>query len=243
MAAHKLRDCAIFVDGFLISAVSNVVRLNQSAEAVDLTCLGNTTKVHGGGLLSWEASIEGFVEYGAAALEAMLAARLASVKPIGLVPAETGTIAVGDLAYFGSGLLKAAAAPSGAAGEYERFTLPIEGGAGPLVRGVVARVHGTAGGSATSAALNLGAVPAGSRLWAAAFCRSLTGSAVAVAIETDTASNFPSAVTALSLSSLTAAGEAVIGSVAGPITDTYQRAVVTVTGTEWDGLILVGISS
>ena len=242
MAGHKIADPRIYVGGLALHTIASAVRLNSEVEAVDVTCFGATTKKAAGGLYSVEAEIEGFTEYGATAIEAAAMARIGgSALPVAVVPDEQ--MIAGGIGYFLNGMVKGFGPASGQVGEYERFTLPITGAGGPLVRGVVLRAAGSTTTGATTAGQLVGATPATGRLWVAVFVISMTGSAVNVSIETDTAVGFPSPVTGITVPAITAAGigGAAIASVAGALTDTYARAVIAVTGGNADLLVLSGV--
>ncbi len=242
MAAHKFVDPRIYLGGLALHSISNVVRLKSEVDVADVTTFGATTRVNAGGLHAIDCQIEGFTEYGATAIEAAAYSRIGGTAlPIGLVP--DGQMTAGGVGYLFTGLVKGFNPNSGQVGEYERFALPLVGGGGPLVRGAVLRAAGSTTTGATTAAQLVGATSAAQRLWAAVYVISMTGTQVDVVIETDSASNFPSAATAITVPAITAAGVAgsAIASVAGALTDTYARAVITVTGGNADLLVLCGV--
>lgn len=242
MAVHKFVDPRIYLGGLALHSIASAVRISSEVEAVDVTTFGATTKKAAGGLYSVEGEIEGLTEYGATAIEAVAMARIGGAGlPVAVVPDDN--MIAGGIGYFLNGMIKGFSPASGQVGEYERFILPLTGAGGPLVRGAVLRAAGAVTTGVTTAGQLIGATGAAARLWVAVYVISLTGSAVDVSIETDTAGGFPSAAPAITVPTITAAGigGAAIASVAGPITDTYGRAVIAVTGGEADLLVLCGV--
>lgn len=100
-----------------------------------------------------------------------------------------------------------------------------------VVRGLVTKTQGTVSATgATGTAMQIGAVAAGQYLYAVLHVFSV-GTTITAVIESDNASNFPSAVTQLTFGPITAIGGTMLR-VAGPITDDWVRLRVSaITGT------------
>jgi len=105
-------------------------------------------------------------------------------------------------------------------------------GAWPLVRGTVLTGPTTASSSSTGTAAQLGAVSSTQHLYVALHVFSVSGTtpSLTVAIQSDNASNFPSATTVTTLTAANSIGSQ-ITRVAGPTTDDWFRISYTITGT------------
>lgn len=123
-------------------------------------------------------------------------------------------------------------------GELTPFQLTAQGsrGAGlasvPAVRGRVLKTKASVSATgATGTAFQLGAVGSGQYLYAGLHVFS-AGTTLTAVLESDNASNFPSATTQITFSTITAAGGYWGVRVAGPITDDWYRLRITaITGT------------
>ncbi len=126
----------------------------------------------------------------------------------------------------------------GQVGELAPFQLTAQAARGtglaavPAVRGRVLKTKADVSGTgATGTAYELGAVGATQYLYAGLHVFS-AGTTLTAVLESDNASNFPSATTQITFSSITAAGGYWGTRVAGAITDTWYRLRVTaITGT------------
>jgi hypothetical protein len=95
-------------------------------------------------------------------------------------------------------------------------------------------------GALTGTSIQMGAIPSGSRLWAALHVISGTFTSLAVTIESDNATGFPSAATALTFSTVSAAGWQFL-SAAGPMTDDWFRVKATIGSGTAQYCVVVGI--
>ena len=114
----------------------------------------------------------------------------------------------------------------------------------PLVRGTIAHPPGTARtASGTGTGLQLGAVPAGRRLYAALHVLSVAGTtpSITVTVESDDANTFASATTRLTFDAATAAGGQVLRTTGDAITDTWFRVTWTISGTSPSFLFVVAL--
>jgi hypothetical protein len=126
----------------------------------------------------------------------------------------------------------------GQVGELIPFSLTAQASRGtglasvPATRGRVLKTKADVSGTgATGTAQQLGAVASGQYLYCALHVFS-AGTTITAVLESDNASNFPSATTQITFSGVTAAGGYWGTRVAGPITDDWFRLRVTaITGT------------
>ena len=72
MPTVHFRNAKIFVGGYDISGDSSSVAVAYSAEMLDETAFGDTTRIHKGGLLDMQASIGGFWDALAGHVDAIL---------------------------------------------------------------------------------------------------------------------------------------------------------------------------
>lgn len=232
MAVHKLTNAVVYMAQFDISGVHNMVELPQSVDKKDATTFGNTTRINAAGLYQVEAKGQGFTSFGTGEIEAVLAANLAVVDVPLSVMAEGGTAA--SRAYF-TRMMTGTVKPFGTqVGELNPFEWAASGSGGvPLVSGTVMAAKAartTSGNSGT--ALQLGAVSAAQRIYAAlhVFAASGTTPTLAVTVRSDNAVGFSTPTTQITFTTATAAG-AQFSSAPGAITDDYWRVDWTVGGT------------
>jgi len=137
---------------------------------------------------------------------------------------------VGNVAYFTRGTLSSRTVLDGAVGDLATHSVTFAGNQ-PMIRGVLDTVS-TVTSSGNSTGTLLGAVSASQRVWAA--CHFLTAGgttpSITVKIQSDDNSGFTSATDRISFSAQTTKG-AQFSSATGAITDTYWRALWTVSGT------------
>lgn len=177
------------------------------------------------GLTTAMASIKGHADYASGAVSSTFnSASKGSQYAFSVLPVGSAS-AAGDPAFLMEGRLNAMKMLTGAIGDVADFEMSITGDSAG-VDGAVALPLATRG-AVTGTAIQLGAVVAGDRLWAALHVTGGTFTNLAVTIGSDNAVGFPSSTTVLTFSTVSAAGWQFI-SVAGPITDDWFRAVATI---------------
>jgi hypothetical protein len=223
-----------------------------SSTALDLSCFANsisvttdvsmvmsTTFCSGGweeqiaGLRSTSWTASGPTDMATAtasqtsAVDEVLAVGLGGDYVLAAVPMG-GT--VGNVAYFTRGTLSSRTVLDGAVGDLATHSVTFAGNQ-PMIRGVLDTVS-TVTSSGNSTGTLLGAVSASQRVWAA--CHFLTAGgttpSITVKIQSDDNSGFTSATDRITFSAQTTKG-AQFSSATGAITDTYWRALWTVSGT------------
>jgi hypothetical protein len=235
MAKTVLTNARLFAVGLDVTSASNKVALTPEVEAKDVTNFGSAgwNEVIGG-LRSAEVSAEGFWEAGSADLvdDATWAMLGGSVGSVTVAPVGA---ADGAVAYLGQ-MLELDYMVGGSVGDVAPWKLTGRG-SGQFGRGVIAHPPGTARtASGTGTSINLGAVAAGQRLIAAIHILSVSSTlSITPRVETDTATGFPSATTPTGLTG-TAATNAnspqgqFLSSDGSALTDTWQRAAWTTSG-------------
>jgi hypothetical protein len=169
-------------------------------------------------------------------LDTRLAALVGAAAPwtVGvLTGAETETC------YLTEAVVRDYTPVRGEIGDTAGFQLSLDSSA-PLVRGALLAQR-TAAASGSGPAVQLGAVGSGQRLYAALHLTALTGTSLAMKIQSAPTSSFSSPTDRLVFSTATGAIGIWATPVAGPITDTWWRATWTLTGTSSTFAVAAGI--
>lgn len=232
MSKTVLLDCRLFAGGADLSG--NTAKAEITAEFEDkdatnyrsagwkevLAGLASST-VTGEG--QWEAGDPGKVDDASWS-------QLGGLGPWTVSPVDA---TVGTLAYF-TNALQSSYKLGGQVGDVAPWSAKASG-SWPMIRGQVAHPPGTARtASGTGTSLQLGAIPAGKRLYAAVHVLSVAGTAtptITARVESDNATGFPSAVTQLTFAGATAQGGQILRTDGTAITDDWFRIAWTITGT------------
>jgi hypothetical protein len=156
-------------------------------------------------------------------------AQLGGVAPWTVCPTDA---TVGAQAYF-TNALRSNYKLGDQVGEVAPWTGKASG-SWPVVRGQIAHPPGTARtATGTGASMQLGAVPAGKRLYAAVHVLSVAGTtpSVTARIESDDNTGFTSAATKLTFAAATAPGGQILRTDGTAIADDWFRIAWTITGT------------
>jgi hypothetical protein len=215
--------------------------LNYGADMLEVTTFNDTAKRRIAGLFDVSADLQGYYQAGTNPdlIDKILWDKLALQDEIMTVCPTNG--AAGEIAYF-TNVIEATYTPGGSVGEVFPFSVEAQG-TERLIRGIVAETGAkTASGNGT--ARNLGAVAAGKKLYAAMHVIAVSGTAptLNVTIESDDTSGFLSPITRITFNQATAIG-AQWKEVAGAISDTWYRPVITIGGTtpSFTIVLLLGI--
>lgn len=231
MSKQVLTDVRLFAVGADLSGASSKVELGAEVEEKDVTNYrSGGYKELLGGIGSAEISGEGQWEAGdPSKVDDASWAQLGGVGPWTVCPGDS---TVGALAYF-TNALRADYKLLDAVGEVAPWTGTAKS-SWPMVRGQIAHPPGTARTSSGSGtALNLGAVPAGKRLYAALHVLSVAGTtpSLTVAVESDDAVGMATPTTLLTFTAATAAGGQILRTSGAAITDPYFRVTWIAAGT------------
>ncbi|MER6331860.1 hypothetical protein ABT298_21500 [Streptomyces sp. NPDC001034] len=232
MSKFILTDVRLFTSGADLTSTSNKVEVTTKVEEKETTNYGSQGyKELIGGLASAETASEGQWEAGdPGKVDDAAWAQLGGIGPWSVGPAGA---AVGSLAYF-TKMLRCDYKLGDAVGEVAPWT---SGGksAWPLVRGQFAHPPGTARtADGTGTGLNLGAVAAGKRLYAALHVLSVAGTAapaLTARVESSADNTFASPTTRLTFTAASAAGGQILRTGGSAITDTWWRVAWSITGT------------
>lgn len=232
MSKTVLTNVRMFAVGVDLTGVSNKVELSTEVEAKESTNYGSQGyKEFVGGLGSAELSGEGQWEAGdLTKVDDASWAQLGGVGPWSVSANNAATF--GDLAYL-TQFLRCDFKMGGEVGEVAPWTSTAKS-AWPLVRGKFAHPPGTARTTTgTGSGLNLGAVAAGKRLYAALHVLSVAGTtpSITARVESDDNSSFTSATTRLTFTAATAVGGQALRTDGTAIADTWWRVAWTISGT------------
>lgn len=231
MAILTLTNAAVWRDLADLTARVNEVTLDASAKAVDSTTFAsNGWSEFIGGLRSASLSLKGLWDAGTPGSPDDLSFGGLGVggKPITVVPQ---TPAVGGICYFGT-FLPPSYKTGGKVGDILAFDTPAHSDA-PLVRGQVANITSRTA-TATTTALQLGAIGANQRVYAALHVLSVGGTAgpsLTVTVQGDTASTFPSPTTFATGAAITAPGSQFLVGPGGGSADSWFRLSLVIAGT------------
>lgn len=227
-----LTNVRAFTGGADLTGNSNKVEISTEVEIKDSTnYASNGYKEVMGGLTQAEISAEGQWEAGdPGKVDDASWAQLGGVGPWSVSANNAAT--VGDLAYL-TYAMRADYKLFDAVGEIAPW-MGTAKSSWPMARGQFAHPPGTARtASGTGAALNVGAVAAGKRLYAALHVLSVSGTtpSITVRVESDDGSGFASPTTRLTFDAATAVGGQILRTDGTAITDTWWRVAWTITGT------------
>lgn len=232
MGALILLDARLFAVGADFSGVSNKIELSAEHEVKESTNYrsGGYKEVKAG-LASAELTGEGQWEAGdPSRVDNASWSALGGDGPYTACPEDS---VVSALAYFMRGM-RCDMKFGEAVGEIAPWSGKVKS-SWPLVRGQIAHPAGTPRtATGTGTALNLGAVAAGKRLYAALHVLSVSGTdtpTITARVESDDAGGMASPTTRLTFGAATAISGEILRTDGTAITDTHYRLAWTISGT------------
>jgi hypothetical protein len=227
-----LTNVRTFAAGVDLTGASNKVELSAEVEDKDTTNYASEGwKEVIGGLGSAEISAEGQWEAGdPSKVDDASWTQLGAVIPWSI--SANNAAAVGGLAYVVSAL-RSSYTLFDAVGEVAPWSGDAKS-SWPLVRGQFAHPPGTARtASGTGTGLELSAVTAGKRMYAALHVLSVSGTtpSITARVESSVDNTFASPTTRLTFTAATAAGGQALRTDGTAITDTWWRIAWTISGT------------
>ncbi|MFM9634744.1 hypothetical protein ACKI10_45265 [Streptomyces galilaeus] len=232
MSKTILTNVRTFAVGADLTGQSNKIELSAEVEDKDTTNYASEGwKEFLGGLASAEIAGEGQWEAGdPGKIDDASWSQLGGVGPWSI--SANNAAAVGGLAYFTNGL-RSDYKLFGAVGDVAPWSGTVKS-SWPLVRGQFAHPPGTARtATGTGTGLNLGAVAAGDRVYAALHVLSASGTtpSLTARVESSADNTFASPTTRLTFTAATAAGGQILRTDGSAITDAWWRIAWTVSGT------------
>jgi len=225
MAHSVLTDGRLYLDHNDVSGDSNSIDLNLGTKPVPDVTFGQTVELAMAGHRFWAMGAAGLLTMAVDGSEDELHTKWNRTTSI-VTASPTGTD--GDRAYFGQAFQS----------EYQRIGKVGDaykwswGAAAKSLLTAGSIIHTKASRSATfnGTAFQLGALSATQTLWVVMHVFTATGTSLDVVVQSDNASNFPSATTRITLSQVLTTPAAQLGSVAGAVTDDWWRIVGTIAG-------------
>lgn len=237
MAPYVTKSSKIWLDGFDISGDLNAYALSMGSEIQEDTALGDDTKSNASGLKAGQFEAEGYWQAGTDKIDEILYTRIGLSGLVLSAAGETG--AEGELAFSLQPIL-GEYSPGAAIGEMMKFTVSAESGNHkPIYRGTVAH-NAVRTGNGNGTAFNLGTVSATQKVYASLHVLALTGTSIAVKVQSDDAGGFGSPTDRITFTTATAKG-AQYASLAGAITDNQWRANWTLVGSSVTFIVIIGI--
>ncbi|GAA4999486.1 hypothetical protein [Streptomyces siamensis] len=232
MAKTVLTNVRCFAVGVDLTSVSNKIELSSEVETKEATNYASQGyKEVMGGLASAEISGEGQWEaLDATKVDDASWAQVGGVGPWSV--SANNDASVGALAYFTSAL-RSDYKLGDAVGEVAPWTGTAKS-SWPLVRGQFAHPPGTARTTTGfGTALQLGAVPAGKRLYAALHVLSVAGTtpSITARVESSVDNTFASPTTRLTFAAANAVGGQILRTAGTAITDSWWQVAWTISGT------------
>lgn len=228
MAEYVATNRKLFFGGYDLSGDSVSLNLGVSADALDATVFGLTTRKNIGGLQSVEANVEGLWKGGDAANDNALFSNIG----VSNVPVVFGPVdgAEGSVAYFFKAM-HANYDVGGPIGEILKFSFASHAQA-ELLRGIFLANKSAAAATANSTGIQHGAVSATQKLYAALHVFAASGTAPTLdCIIQSAATDFAGPTSRITFAQKTALGSEYATPVAGAITDTWWRVSFTIGGT------------
>lgn len=237
MATYAANNISTWFAGYDVTGNLNQTQLTVEVEALDDTRFGTAAvptvaRQRKGGLEDVTSTVNGFLDFDDDAVDEQIVSSLVGVQPLTHTPDGVE----GSVAYFYQAR-RFTYQRFGEIGALAPFSFTAQGSksggqAVGAVRGRVLKGIGDISSTgATGTSAELGAVTAPQYLYAVVHCFAV-GTTFTLQIQSDTASNFPSATTQMTIGPITAVGGTFATRVAGPITDTHWRVNVSaVTGT------------
>jgi len=237
MAIQSFTGYKLFVHGYDRSGDFNKINLDYSADELDSTSIGDTSKEFIAGLKTVKFDGEIFTSHGGGEVETTSNANFAVAdKVITVYPGNTA----GNVGYaFRS--VQLTQSPQMVIGDIARFTISASSSGSALIRVTDMEALATKTSTGTGTARQLGAVSAAQTLYSFLHVISASsGDTLDVTIESDNAEGFSSATTQITHTQFNAIG-AEYKTKAGAITDDWYRVKWTIAGTDPSFTFNVGV--
>lgn len=133
MATQVFTDAYVLINAVDLSDHVRSVTLNYSAELVDETAMGDTTRVRKGGVKDWSMEVEFNQDYAASSVDATLFSLVGSTFTVTVRPDNSDGVSATNPNYTGTGILESYAPLSGSYGDLHTTSITIQS-AGALSR-------------------------------------------------------------------------------------------------------------
>lgn len=133
MATRVLSDAFISFDAVNLSDHVRSVTLTYSAELLDDTAMGDTTRSRKGGLFDWSASVEFYADEASSNVMQTFFALVGTTTAMILRPDNSEGVSATNPNYTGTGIVGGFPLVAGSVGELQMTTIDIQA-AGTLTR-------------------------------------------------------------------------------------------------------------
>lgn len=133
MATLVLTDAFVSINAVDISAYVKSVNLNYSAELLDDTVMGDTTRSRKGGLLDWSVEVEVLQDFVDDGLDEDMFALVGTAFTVIVRPDKSDGVGTGNPNYTGTAILEGWNPISNSVGELATVTFTVQS-AGALSR-------------------------------------------------------------------------------------------------------------
>lgn len=135
MASLAFTDAFVSLGGTTVSSYVKSVTINYSAEMLDDTAMGDTTRVNLGGLKNWSVDIEFNQSFADNELDEILFALVGASTAVIIRPVASSLVGASNPNYTGTGIMESYTPISGAVGDLAPASCTIQS-AGTLSRAV-----------------------------------------------------------------------------------------------------------
>jgi hypothetical protein len=231
MSSQVLTNSKVYCAGYNWSGDLNSIALRYAAELKDSTNFGSGgTRERKPGLIDFSAAIEGFWNGAVGGVDAALQSQVGVADNVITICPQTGAEA--EPGYFGR-VIVASYVPGAKIGDMLAFSAEAQGSKSPLCRGTIG-LNATKGTTGTGTIMNLGAVGATQKVYAALHVYptvSGTLPTLDVIVQSAALVGFGSPTDRITFTQASAEGGQWGTPVSGPITDAYWRVKYTLGGT------------
>jgi hypothetical protein len=229
MSEQIFKGVKIFAGSYDLSGDANKVALENGGTEVNTTTFAHAATRVRAGIPNPSAMAEGFVTFGATAVDATLRSYL-GLSGVPFTVAVNNSF--GQVACFIPATFETKYKVGAKVGDALPFNIDATAQATPLVNGWLFVGSGSKTANASSNGIQLGAVASGRTLHATLHVFSASGTlpTLDVIVESDSANTFGSANTALTFTQKTAAGYEAVSNTSVQ-TDTWYRVSYNLTGT------------
>lgn len=183
------------------------------------------------GLISGQASIEGYQDWAADTLDDEISVgQLGTSYALTVIPNPTGTVTAGDPCWLSRGIAAKLNPMGGAKGEMADFMIEAAYDTA-IAKGLVAHAGTAVTASASDSAVALAGPSASQKLYAALHVTAYSGfDQVVFTVESDDNANFTSATTRITFATVTGTTNEFASVVGSFSSETHHRVKVAVTG-------------
>lgn len=241
MSAAVLTNVQLLMGGFELGPFTGSFDVSETAAmvpALNFGALGYNVVVPG--VFTAAASLKGHSDFATGAVNATFgSSSKGSQFAYSVLPVGSATVA-GDPAFLMRGLLSQMKMYIGKTGDIADFEMSLAGDTAGADGFVLAPLASRTTAGLTGTSVTAGAVSATQRAYAALHVTVAAGTNLVVKVQSAPASNFASPTDRITFSTVSATGWQ-FSSVAGPITDTFWRALVTIASVTFTFAVTMGI--